>query len=416
MQTGFHYRRATHPLIYIGLLLFLGNWIVTFFFASSHPAIYTISLVFGLSLVCSFFATQLSQGLFQSLLMGICLVCWGITLTFFTNSAPDISFQYEFIATLRNSIIEKIHKTIPNKANQGFALALLLGVRSDMDKSLINAYTQLGVIHIIAISGMHLEILFSNLKRITHFLPKNKIFKLMELAFLLIMVWLYTLMAFASPSIVRASLLFSIYSIGKWIGEKSFTLNSIAAGMLIALLFSKNGLHSIGLQLSYAAVIGIHLFYKPFFKSIQMDNPLIRFLWSNGCMSLAALLTTVPILLFHFKQIAAWVLVSNFILIPLSNLLLYGLAILLLIPLSIRFVFQWGSLMDHYISWFNQFIQTWFMHTKAGSLQLSMNLPDIMIYYIIILFIYCWLEQRKTSWLLGILILITAKFLLKLFS
>jgi competence protein ComEC len=416
MQTNVQYGRAAHPLIYIGLHLFLGNWIASQFFASFHPAIYLISLVFGLSLVCAFFVTLLPQGLLKSLLMGICLVCWGIAITLFTNRAPVISFQYEFIATLRNSIIEKIHKTLPTKANQGFALALLLGVKSDMDKSLVNAYTQLGVIHIIAISGMHLEILFSNLKRITHFLPKNKIFKLMELAFLLIVVWLYTLMAFASPSIVRASLLFSIYSIGKWIGEKSFALNSIAAGMVIALLFSKNGLYSIGLQLSYAAVIGIHLFYKPLFKSIQIDNPLVRFLWSNCCMSLAALLTTVPILLFHFKQIAAWVLVSNFILIPLSNLLLYGLAILVLIPFPFHFLYLWGSFIDRYISWFNQLIQTWFMHTKAGSLQLSMNILDIIIYYIIISFVYCWLEQRKTSWLLGILLLITLNSLLKLFS
>jgi competence protein ComEC len=416
MQRNFKYWRAAHPLIFIGLFLLLGNGMVAIFFEAFHPGIDIVSIVFGLSLVCTYFITLLPQSLIQSILLGICIVWWGIAFTWFTKGTPVISFQHEYIATLRNSIIEKIDKTLPNKANQGFALALLLGVRSDMDKSLINAYTQLGVIHIIAISGMHLEILFSNLKRITQYLPKNRFFGFIELAFLLIVVWLYTLMALASPSIVRASLLFSIYSIGKWIGEKSFALNSIAAGIIIALLLSKNGLHSIGLQLSYAAVIGIHLFYKPFFKSIQMDNPMIRFLWSNGCMSLAALLTTVPILLFHFKQIAAWVLVSNFILIPLSNLLLYGLAILLFIPLSLPFVYLWGGLMNNYISWFNQFIQTWFMHTKAGSLAIRMNSADLILYYLIMSFIYCWLKQRKTSWLLGILVLITINSLLKLFS
>lgn len=172
----------------------------------------------------------------------------------------------------------------------------------------------------------------------------------------------------------------------------------------------------LGCNFPMPPLLGYTYFTNLFLKSIQMDNPMIRFLWSNGCMSLAALLTTVPILLFHFKQIAAWVLVSNFILIPLSNLLLYGLAILLFIPLSLPFVYLWGSLMNNYISWFNQFIQTWFMHTKAGSLAIRMNSPDLIIYYLIISFIYCWLKQRKTSWLLGILVLITINSLLKLFS
>jgi competence protein ComEC len=416
MQTNYRYWRAAHPLIYIGLHLLIGHWIANYFFTEYHPTIGLTTKVFGLSLILSLFTIRLSQTLSQSLFISMCMICWGCMLAMYTSTAIPVSFLQDFIETLRNGVIEKINKTLPHKATQGFALAILLGVKSDMDKSLVNAYTQLGVIHIIAISGMHLEILFSNLKRITQFLPKNKIFKLIELAFLLTTVWLYTFMAFASPSIVRASLLFSIYTVGKWISEKSFALNSIAAGICVALMISKNGLHSIGLQLSYAAVIGIHLLYKPFFKSIQMDNPIVRFMWSNGCMSLAALITTVPILLFHFKQIAAWVLVSNFILIPLSNLILYGLAILLFIPIQFPIAYYWGSLMDGYIAWFNQIIQSWFIQTKAGSIQLTMNLLDIGIYYTIVLFVYCWLLQRNTSWLSGILLLLTANSLLKLFS
>ena len=177
----------------------------------------------------------------------------------------------------------------------------------------------------------------------------KKIFLFIELILVLGGVWLYTLMAFSSPSIVRASVFFSIYFIGKFLQQSSFTLNTIAGGMLLLLLFDVKNLDNLGLQLSYAAVMGIHLFYPLFYKMLPMDNPILSFLWSNLCLSFAAQLTTLPILVYHFHQIASLVLVSNFIMVPLSNVLLYSLVLLLVCPSVFGLPYLFGQWIQQYI-------------------------------------------------------------------
>lgn len=420
MQNTYASWRASNPLVFITLLLLLGillsQWLPHFSNGVTNLIIIS-TLIISILLLWMLLMIGQTHALTTISLLLI-LICWGVVIKLAAQHHAIFSIQYpdQFIKACRAFVVEKINKTITKKEANGFALAILLGIKVDMDKSLMSAYAQLGIIHIIAISGMHLEILFKNLERITNYLPRKKIFITLELLILLIAVWIYTLMAFASPSIVRASLFFSIYIIGKFIGASRYMLNTIAAGIFILLLFNVNDLSNIGLQLSYAAVIGIYLFYKQFYKSLDINNPLLQFLWSNCCMSLSVQLTTFPILAYHFHKIAGWVLVSNFIMVPLSNLILYGLGILLLLPIRFSITLFWGKIVEQYILFFNHFVQNWFVHTKAQSIQISMNRMQIFIYYLILLFLYLWLYLKQTKWLLAIFGIISLHIILKLFS
>jgi competence protein ComEC len=196
----------------------------------------------------------------------------------------------------------------------------------------------------------------------------------------------------------------------------SFMLNTIAAGMLILVLFDHDKISNIGLQLSYAAVIGIHLFYKPFFNLLTIDNPIIQFLWSNCCVSLSAQIATIPILGFHFHQIAGWVLVSNFIMVPLSNIILYGLGILLILPTQFSIAAFWGNLIKKYIHFFNVFVTNWFKQTNAGNVVIQMNYFDIIIYYAVLLLLYLWLYLKQTIYFIWVFGIICLYVVMKLFS
>jgi competence protein ComEC len=419
VQKSYTYWRAAHPLVFISSLLLLGVVIsngfakLSFF---SNP-LFLICLLF-LELAALFTCLQIqNKPVIKGILVMSCLISWGVMIQWNASSQTHFelpSYINRYIIYCRNGLIDKINKTILPKEANGFALALLIGVKIDMNKALVNAYTQLGIIHIIAISGMHLDILFKSLKRLTSYFPKNRIFNILEIVLLLIIVWTYTLMAYASPSIVRASVFFSIYLIGNFNALPSFALNTIAGGILFLILMNVRGVEHIGLQLSYAAVIGIHLFYKILYTSIEIDNPIIQFLWSNCCVSLAAQLTTFPILLLHFHQVASWVLVSNFIMVPLSNLILYGLAIILILPKGLAIYV--GILVAKYIQFFNHFVQHWFLNTKAGTLQITMNTIQVLGFYLILLLVYLWIYQKKSSYLLAVLGLITSYTVLKLFS
>jgi competence protein ComEC len=420
MQLNYSQWRAAHPLVYITTLLLIGVLLSKQYIHCSIEqtnAIAIAILIFSIVLISLLSYFNISPSV-DGLCINIVLISWGMAIQIASqkNALLSIPYPTQIILNCRNWVITKLNTTIANKEANGFAQAIVLGVKMDMDQNLVTAYTQLGIVHIIAISGMHLEILFQNLKRLTGLLPRKLFFLLLELLLLLICVWTYTLMAFASPSIVRASLFFSIYTIGKFIGASSYTLNTIAGGLLILLFFDIQHLNHIGLQLSYAAVIGIHLFYKLIYKSIELRNPIVQFLWSNCCMSLSAQLTTFPILVLHFHQIAGWVLVSNFIMVPLSNYILYGLGILLILPIQTPFTLLWGSIVEKYILFFNHFVSSWFLQTKATSIQLSMNIKQIVMYYLILLFVYLWLYLKQSSWLLAVLGLFSLYFIQKLFS
>jgi len=418
MEKSNSHWKAANPLVFISSTLMIGLVLgAQFLKASNHP-FYAIAIIsIGLILLhcCQFFPIP---NWVRGCLVLTILLSWGTAIYLATKEKNLIHFSYpvNWIDYCRSWVIQRIKGAIVSKEANGFALALLLGVKSDLNKAVLNAYTQLGIIHIVAISGMHLEIIFKNLTRLTSLLPRKKLFLLIELLLVLAGVWLYTLMAFSSPSIVRASVFFSIYFIGKFLQQSSFTLNTIAGGILLLLLFDVKNLDNLGLQLSYAAVIGIHLFYPLFNKMLPMDNPILTFLWSNLCLSVAAQITTLPILVYHFHQIASLVIVTNFIMVPLSTILLYSLVLLLVCPSLYGLPHLVGQWIQQYILWINDRMLAWNTLPISNRFQLHFDTIQIVLYFVGLWLIYRWLGKRQTYYLFHLLTLMVGYQILKLFS
>ena len=410
--------KAAHPLLFIAGTLMAGLILATLFLSHSHYPFYAIVIIaIGLLILQGSLLLPIPSFV-RSILVLFILLSWGASIYLATQEKNLIHLPYPkpWVEWCRNWVVKKINATIVSKEATSFALALLLGIKSDLNKELLQAYTQLGIIHIVAISGMHLEIIFKNLTRITQWMPRRKIYLLLELVMVLAGVWLYTLMAFGSPSIVRASVFFSIYFIGKFLQQSSLTLNTIAGGVLILLLFDVKSIENIGLQLSYGAVLGIHLFYPLFHKMLPMDNPILSFLWSNLCVSFAAQLMTLPILVFHFHQIATLVIVSNFIMVPLSNILLYSLVILVICPPLFGLTIIMGQWIQYYILWINNCVRYFYEQPISSSFKMGFDKIQVALYYLVLWLIYRWLHQKQAIYLLYLLVLIVGYRLLKLFS
>jgi len=434
-KTPKHFR-AAHPLLFISIILLAGIVFAKIFVQellqlSIRQAIYLLlfSLVllqFIITRSTIYISTQatsyaptfsLSKYIEGLTVYGI-LFSWGILLFFLTKEKNlfQIPYPEAFIAHCRNAVIEKINITLLSPQANAFAKSLLLGVKTDANKELLNTYKQLGIIHIVAISGMHLEIIFKNILRVTRWLPRKKLWMAVELFIVLASVWTYTLMAFASPSIVRAALFFSIYYIGKFRGASTFTLNVIAGGILIFFLFDIKNLENMGLQLSYAALLGIHLFYPLLNKMMPMDNPILVFLWSNLCISIAAQLTTLPILLYYFHELASMVLISNFMMVPLSTLLLYALALLVITPNSMGLPKLMGQIIEKYIIGMNKAIRHLEGLPMNRPLFISFGIEQVILFYLALLVIYAWLYTKRVYWLLYLMGLFCCYFIIKLFS
>jgi len=423
MEKSAKHFRASHPLLFISSILLAGIIFAKLFVQellllsiSESIYLFLISLVL-LQFIIHFHTFSLSKYI-EGLSIYFILFSWGVLLFFITKEKNlfQIPYPEAFIAYCRNAVIEKINTSIPSTEANAFAKSLLLGIKTNANKELLNAYKQLGIIHIVAISGMHLDIIFKNILRITSWLPRNKLWIAVELVLVLGSVWTYTFMAFASPSIIRAAVFFSIYYIGKLREASAFTLNVIAGGILIFLLFDIKNLENIGLQLSYAAVLGIYLFYPLFSKMIPMDNPFLVFLWNNLCISIAAQLTTLPILLYYFHQLASMVLISNFIMVPLSTLLLYALALLVITPNIMGFSILMGQIIEKYIISMNKAISYLEAFSMNRSLIISLGIEQVIIFYLALLLIYAWLHTKRVHWLLYLTGLFCCYSIIKLFS
>ena len=419
MEKSLSHWKAEHPLLFISISISIGYLIANkygYHHTSSNTTIafFIVGISMGALLCLPLLPLKKWQ---QGVVILFILVSWGCVIYLTTQQQNLMWLPYPngIISHIRIWMIQKIDRHIIDNEASGFAKALLIGVKSDVDKNIIKAYTQLGIIHIIAISGMHLDIIFKNLVFVTGHLPRKLFWRLLELAIVLITVWIYTFIAFASPSVVRASIFFSLFFVGTFLNQPKYTLNCIAGGILVILFFDIHSIYHIGLQLSYAAVIGIHLFYRIFYKMLPMDNPILNWMWSNLCITLSAQLTTLPILLYHFHQTSPLVLISNFMMVPLSTLLLYALIGLVILPNPVNFSMHLGGLIQSYINFLNRVVLSFHQNPIGTPLLIQMSGRMVVSYYLGLLFVYLWLYKRKAKYLFYSLVIITLVSLIKLF-
>jgi competence protein ComEC len=419
MEKSLSHWKAEHPLLFISISICIGYLIANHFgdhyaYLNNIIAFFIIGISMGTLLCLHLFPLKKWQ---QGIIILFILVSWGCVINLTTQQQNLIWLPYPngVISHTRIWMIQKIDKHIIDHEASGFAKALLIGVKSDIDKNIIKAYTQLGIVHIIAISGMHLDIIFKNLVFVTGHLPRNLFWRIIELAIVLITVWIYTFIALASPSVIRASIFFSLFFVGTFLNQPKYTLNCIAGGILVIIFFDIHSIYHIGLQLSYAAVVGIHLFYPVFNKMLPMDNPILNWMWSNLCITLSAQLTTLPILLYHFHQTSTLVIISNFIMVPMSTLLLYALIGLVILPNQLSFSMHLGGLIQLYINFLNRMVLNFHQNPIGTPLFIQMSGQMVVGYYFWLLFVYIWLYKRKAKYLFYSLVIITLISLIKLF-
>jgi ComEC/Rec2-related protein len=239
-------------------------------------------------------------------------------------------FVFAFILNLRRAIIRYL-KTSGFDSNQvGIASALLVGYRADIDAELNNAYSKAGIIHVLAVSGMHVSLVFGSvLWLLGRFLkPRNA-----AIAGILVL-WFYALLAGLSASVLRSACMFSLLAISKLLVKSAITSNAMAGAAFIMLIVDPQTLYDPGAQLSFAAVWGIYARATPppilFFK-----RKFIRYVIDSLWICMVAQLATLPITFWYFGSFPVYFLLANLVAVPFSTGLIYlGFISLILFPLG----------------------------------------------------------------------------------
>jgi competence protein ComEC len=212
------------------------------------------------------------------------------------------------------------------------AQAMLFGDRSGIDRDLNDRFVKTGVVHILAVSGLHVGIiqLFINFMLIPFFRKSSSIRWLISSSALLG----YSFITGFSPSVSRAAFMFSVVSAGKLSNRSSNIYNLICLSASALLVINPLTLFNVGFILSHAAVVGIAAFYKPINNLFSFRFIMWRQLWSLVAVSVSAQLTTLPISVYLFSAFPTWFVISNLTIVPLCTpIMLATIAVLLFSPL-----------------------------------------------------------------------------------
>jgi competence protein ComEC len=301
----------------------------------------------------------------------------------------------QFLYRTKSVITGILKKNIPGHQESGLGEALLLGYKNDLDRSLVQSYSNVGVVHIIAISGLHLGLIYWILLLI--FKPFTRFRKLKWISPLLsiICLWLFSLLAGAQPSVLRAAFMFTILLTAEMTGKKSSIINSLALSAFLLLCINPFWLWDIGFQLSYAAVLSIVLFMQPIYSLFYVKNKWLDMIWKLNAVTISAQILTTPLSIYHFHQFPNFFLLSNCIAVPLSSLVLFSeiaLCIFYMIPLIAIFL---GKVSGFLIGLMNQFVEWMDKMPGAVSRGLEMDVSQTILLYIIITALTVWIFFKK---------------------
>ena len=296
----------------------------------------------------------------------------------------------------REAIVSTLQAYIPGAKEAGLAEALLIGYKDDLDKNLVQSYANTGVVHVIAISGLHLGIIYWILLALTRPLKRRS---LLWLRFLVIItgLWVFSLLAGAQPSVLRSAVMFTCLAFSTVIDRKGSMYNTLALSAFVLLCINPYWLWDVGFQLSYLAVLSILLFFKPIYNGCYFPNKILDNIWKLVAVSLAAQLLTLPISVYHFHQFPVLFLLSNLVAVPLSSLILIGEIILCALAFVPGAAMKLGLLLHYLIQWMNTYVERLDAVSFTVWKGLSITPLQTTLLYVFMAGITVWLLNKRSQ-------------------
>jgi len=317
----------------------------------------------------------------------------------YKNALFDFSYQAQ------DYFKEVLNKYVASKTEVAVSQALLYGYDDDIDADVVKAYSNTGTLHVLAVSGMHVGIIFWIISKLLLFLDKKRWGQLIKALISLVLLWAYSLLCGFSPSILRATVMFSFMIIGKLSKRDVNIYNTLATSAFVILIFDTNIIANVGFQLSYLAVLGIVTFQKRIYDWYTPKYWITNQIWTITAVSIAAQIATFPIGLLYFHQFPFCFLFSNLIIIPLTTLILFldiGLMVLSFWDFAasmLGFLIKWLIIATDKIVMLVEDLP--YSYTSG----IHISIAETISIYILILYVFFWLIHIKHRYLRSALLL-----------
>lgn len=314
------------------------------------------------------------------------------------------------------------------KEQKSILSALTLGDKTELDAETRQLFSDTGTSHILALSGLHLSILFALLNMAILRWLRNRRWYLTANVGVIIGLWLFVLLAGSPLSLLRSAWMFTLLQTGACLRPSTgLTLNNLCFAAIVLLCVSPLALFDVSFQMSFSAVAGIILVGQYLWKRFPLperdnlfektvtqnpSNPSLkkRFqimaiqtarkcdgffrstIWPFVTVSLSAQWATLPFIVYYFHNAAPYAFVANFIVIPAAYLLLGGALVFFLLPLPFlqnAIAFFMDCVIDIMTSGL-EFVSHW----PGARLTLYLTVPTLFAIIIVPCLIYAFLHVR----------------------
>lgn len=285
---------------------------------------------------------------------------------------------------LRAELLKSLKASGINGTRHAVVAAMAFGDRSTLSKKVRDMYVRTGVAHLLALSGMHLGVLFMLLTFVLGRLRSRAVSSVI----VVVAVWTYVIFVGMPPSVVRAAAMLTIYSLVTLDGREKMSMNALFVTFALMLACNPMMIWDVGFQLSFLAMLSIFLFFPTIYNFLPseylFEHPLLRYVWATVTVSLAAQIGTAPLTVYYFGRFSTIFMLTNLVAVPLVTMLLYS--VFLLVALSaLPFV---GQVMLFSVKFFSSLLSSVigvFASWEWGSIEnISINWIQLMLIYAII--------------------------------
>jgi competence protein ComEC len=284
------------------------------------------------------------------------------------HKIPDHRKLIHRALIIRERLIHMFKERGINGDRLALVSAITLGQKNMLDQERKQNFIRAGVMHIMAVSGLHAVILSLIVFNLLFFLKKR--FNVLRILLTIFILWAFAFITGLTPSVLRATLMFSFLQAGNLMKRRVNSINSVLASAFVLILLKPSVIFDAGFLLSYSAVIYIISFYQDFYLKLKPGNWLADKVWQASVVTIVAQEGTLPLTVMLFNRFPTYFILTNILIVPLSNLLIIiGCLVLLLYPVPVL-----SHFLALLLSWLTGLTEL--LTAKASSLPMS-NLENI---------------------------------------
>ena len=237
-----------------------------------------------------------------------------------------------YFLRLRSRLLKRLAVDDSSEDQYAVVAAMALGDKSALTKDLREVYAVTGASHVLALSGLHLGIIYTLLS----LLIVGRRWQMVSQMLIVLCIWAFVFLVGMSTSVVRSATMLTVYALLSLGYRDKMTVNTLAFTAIVMLTVHPLSLYDVGFQMSFMAVLAI-LVFMPLLEGLfpteyLLTHQSVRWLWSMVAVSVSAQIGVAPLIAYYFGRFSTFFLLTNFIVIPAATLILWLSPVVLLFP------------------------------------------------------------------------------------